>query len=241
MATEPRTEWHDPATHHPTHDAHHTHHARPDTTVDVEIPRTLNLRHDRVRWSAVLAGVVTALTSLLLLSLLGIAIGLTTVNAGTAAAQGGPPADLGRNLGIWGGAAGLVSFLLGGFVAARTAAVFDRSWGTLNGTLVFLLGLPIILWLAAQGLGFALGTFAQSLQIDPGSAANAADQARQSAQQAAQQVQPIDVAQAAERARNTAWSALLASLLGLAAGAVGGYLGTRRELEVNRVTGEVTE
>lgn len=212
-----------------------------DDDVDIEIPRTLNLQKDRVRWSAVIAGVVTALTCLLLLSLLGIAIGLTTVNAGTAAAQGAPPPDLGRNLGIWGGAAALISFLLGGFVAARTAAVFDRGWGALNGTLVFLLGLPIILWLAAQGLGFALGTFAQSMQIDPGTATNAATQAQQTAQQAAQQVQPIDVARAAERARNAAWSAFLVSLLGLGAGALGGYLGTRRELELNRRTGEITE
>src|SRR5829696_221614 len=100
-----------------------------DDDVEVKLPRTLNLDKDRIRWSAVLAGVVTALTSLLLLSLLGIAVGLSTVNAGTAAAQGAPPPDLGRNLGIWGGMSGLISFLLGGFVAARTAAVFDRGWG----------------------------------------------------------------------------------------------------------------
>jgi hypothetical protein len=212
-----------------------------DDDIKVEIPRTLNMRYDRVRWSAVLAGVVTALTSLLLLSLLGIAIGLTTVNAGTAAAQGAPPPDIGRNFGIWGAAAALISFLLGGFVAARTAAVFDRTWGALNGTLVFLLGLPIILWLAAQGMGFALGTFAQGLNLDPASAQNLANQAGQTAQQAQQQVQPVDVARAAEGARNAAWSALIVSLLGLAAGALGGFLGTRRELEIDRATGKVTE
>ena len=46
---------------------------------------------DRVHWGPIVAGLLTALTTLLLLSLLGLAVGLTTVNAGTAAAQGAPP------------------------------------------------------------------------------------------------------------------------------------------------------
>ena len=208
-----------------------------DREARVEIPPTLNLGRDRVRWGAVLAGVVTALTSLLLLSLLGIALGLTTVNAGTAAAQGAPPPDLGRNLGLWGAVAALISFLIGGFVAGRVAAVFDRSWGALNGALVFLLGLPLMLWLAAQGLGFVLGAFAQSVNLgapDVGAAMN-------QAQQAAQQVPPTEVARTAESVRNAAWTVLGVSLLGLIAGALGGYLGTRRELELDRATGRVHE
>ena len=239
MAMDPRRVRRDPDVHVTAQDrmVDHDIDVDGDREVDVKIPRTLNLRQDRVRWGAVIAGLVTALTSLPLLSLLGIAIGLTTVNAGTAAAQGGAPADLGRNLGLWGGAAGLLSFLIGGFVAARTGAVFDRGWGALNGTLVFLLGLPVILWLAAQGLGFVLGTFAQGLDLNAGTAQNLANQAGQ----VAQQIDPVDVARTAERVRNTAWSAFLVSLLGLGAGALGGYLGTRRELEVDRTTGQVTE
>src|SRR3954449_13459712 len=56
---------------------------------DVAIPREFNLMRDRVRWGPILAGFLTALTSLLVLNLLGLAVGFTTVNAGTAAAQGG--------------------------------------------------------------------------------------------------------------------------------------------------------
>jgi hypothetical protein len=210
-----------------------------DHTAEVEIPNTLNFMRDRVRWGPILAGLVTALTSLLLLSLLGLAFGLTMMNAGTAAAQGGPPAEAGRNAALWAAVSGLISFLLGGFVAGRTAAVFDRNWGALNGAMVFLVGVPVTLWLASQGLGAvlgSLGTLATGLNVNPAQVQASADQARQ----AAGNVQPIDVAQAAERARNTAWNALLISLLGLAAGALGGALGTRRELEVDRRTGEVT-
>src|ERR687886_2473176 len=205
----------------------------PGDTQDIAIPRGLNLMRDRVRWGPIVAGFLTALTSLLVLNLLGLAIGLTAVNAGTAAAQGGPPPDLGRNSAIWGALSGIISFLLGGYVAARTAAVFDRGWGALNGALVFLLGVPITFWLAGQGLGAVLGTLgglAPSLNVDPGSAQGAANQAANQAQQAAQNLQPIDVARAAEQARNAAWTALLAVLLGLGSGALGGWLGTHREV-----------
>ena len=212
--------------------------------LDVELPKAMNLRQDRVRWGPIVAGLVTALTSLLLLSLLGLALGLTTVNAGDAAAQGSLPEGAGRNSALWGALSALLSFLLGGYVAGKTSAVFDRNWGALNGALVFLLGVPVMLWLASQGLGAvlgSLGSFAGGLNADPGQVQNAAQNAGDQARQAAQNVQPIDVARAAERARNAAWGALAGSLLGLGASALGGYLGTRREVEVDRRTGRVSE
>ena len=211
-----------------------------DHNDDARIPQTLNLTRDRVRWGPIWAGLLTALTSLLVLSLLGLAIGLTVVNAGTAATQGNLPADSGRNSAIWGAVSGLLSFLLGGYVAGRTAAVFDRGWGALNGAMVFLLGVPITLVLASMGLGGILGTlgsFAAGLNIDPPALQTGANQA----QQAAPSVQPVDAMRAAEAARNGAWGALGGSLLALGASALGGALGARRELDVDRRTGPVGE
>lgn len=203
------------------------------------VPDAFELGRDRVHWGPIVAGLLTALTTLLLLSLLGLAIGLTTVNAGTAAAQGSPPPDAGRNSAIWAGLSGIVSFLLGGYVAGRTAALFNRSWGALNGALVFMLAVPLILWLAGQGLGTVLGSLGNlsgALASNPGAAQAAADQARSAAQATAQNVQPIDVARAAEGARNTAWGTLLGSLLGLGASALGGSLGTRHPTATQRTT-----
>jgi hypothetical protein len=211
-----------------------------DAERDIEIPQAYNLDRDRVRWGPIAAGLATALTSLLMLSLLGLAIGLTVVNAGDAAAQGAAPAGLGRNSAIWGALAGLIAFFLGGWVAGHSAAVFDRGWGALNGALVFLVGVPVILWLATMGLGTvlgSLGSLAGSLNPDPGTVQNVADQA----QQAAQNTQPIDVARAAANARNTAWGTLLGLVLALGASAVGGMAGIRRELEIDRRTGKVTD
>lgn len=212
----------------------------PDREHDVEIPRAYNLDRDRVRWGPIMAGLATALTSLLILSLLGLAIGLTLVNAGDAAAQGSAPSGLGRNSAIWGALAGLIAFFLGGWVAGHSAAVFDRGWGALNGALVFLVGVPIILWLASMGLGSvlgSLGSLAGSLNPDAGTVQNVADQARQ----AAQNTNPIDVARTAANARNTAWGTLLGLVLALGAAAAGGMAGTRREVEINERTGRVSE
>lgn len=211
-----------------------------DAEHDIEIPGAYNLDRDRVRWGPIMAGLVTALTSLLILSLLGLAIGLTVVNAGDAAAQGAAPAGLGRNSAIWSALSGLIAFFLGGWVAGHSAAVFDRGWGGLNGALVFLVGVPIILWLASMGLGSVLGSLgglAGNLNPDAGTVQNVADQARQ----AAQNTQPIDVARAAANARNTAWGTLLGLVLALGAAAAGGVAGTRRHLEIQPRTGRVTE
>ena len=211
-----------------------------DRAHDVRIPEAYNLNRDRVRWGPIFAGLATALTSMLFLSLLGLAFGLTVVNAGTAAAEGGAPQGTGTSSAIWAGLSALIAFFLGGLVAGKTGAIFDRGWGALNGALVFLTAVPITLLLASLGLGAVLGTlggFAGALNADPAMAQGAADQARQ----ATENVQPIDVARAAEQARNAAWGALLGMVVGLGASTLGGMLGTRRELAVNDATGRISD
>ena len=209
----------------------------------IELPEALNLARDRVRWGPIWAGLFTALTTLIILSLLGLAIGLTSVDAGQAAAQGGPPQGVGIGAAIWGALTAIVAFLLGGWVAGWTAAVFDRKWGALNGALVFLVAVPATLLLAGMGLGTLLGSvggFAGALNIDPGQVQSALQGAANQGQQAAGQTQPADVARAAEATRNGAWAALIGLLVGLGASALGGLLGTRREVSLDRATGQVT-
>jgi hypothetical protein len=204
---------------------------------EVEIPESYNLGRDRVRFGPVVAGLLTALTTLLLLGLLGLALGLTVVDAGDATARGDAGGGTGTFSAIWGALTGLLAFGLGGYVAGRTAAVFDRRWGALNGALVFMLGVPLTLWLAGQGLGFAtgaLGNFVGALNADPAQVQGAAQGAATQVQGAAQQIGPADVARVAEGARNAAWGTLLGAVLALGAGALGGWIGTRRELEVER-------
>src|SRR4051812_20837546 len=104
---------------------------------------------DRVRWGPILAGVLAALTTMLLLGLLGLAAGLTAVDARQASTSTGTAGDAGRNALIWSAVTALISFFVGGYVASKATDIRDRNWGAMNGALVFLAALPIMLWLAA--------------------------------------------------------------------------------------------
>ncbi len=189
------------------------------------VSQVMNLPADRVRWGPIWAGLLAAFFTLLVLSLLGLALGATTVNAGQAA-QGNvnANANAGQYAAIWAGVTAILSFLIGGYVAGRTAAVHERGWAALNGALVFLLALPILLWLASQGLGAVIGNasnIASGLGINLG-------QLGSTAAGAAKSVTPAQAQQAADTARNTAWGTLIGLLLGCGAGALGGTLGMRR-------------
>ncbi len=213
-------------------------------TREVDVPESYNLTRDRVRWGPIWAGLLTALTSLLLLSLLGLAVGLTAVDAERAAREGGVPLSTGIGTAIWGALSAILAFLLGGFVAGKTAAIFNRRWGALNGALVFLLAVPVILYLAGTTIGGLLGSignYAASLNIDPNQVREAAQGAANQAQQGAQQTTPEQVGTAAENARNGAWGTLLAALLGLGASALGGFLGTRNKVEVDPGTNRILQ
>jgi len=178
----------------------------------------------RIHWGPVVAGLLTAITAMTLLSLLGAAIGLTAFSAGAAAVQGAPPADAVRNAAVWGGISALLSFLLGGYVASRVAGLLDRRWGAWHGALVFMLAVPVLFWLAGQGLGGVVGGLSgYAATFNPG---YLADPARA----AAPGVNPSDILRAAAAARDAAWGAFLGALLGLGSGAIGGYLGVHHTL-----------
>jgi hypothetical protein len=214
-----------------------------DSTIDLAIPEATNMARDRVRWGPIIAGFLTALSTLVLMGLLGAAIGFSVIDAGEVAARDGAPAAAGPFSAIWAALSGIIAFMLGGFVAGKTAAVFDRKWGAFNGAMVFFLAVPVTLWLATMGLGGlvgALGGFASALNADPVTAQTAGAQAQQAAA-AAQQATPEQIAAAATAARNAAWATLLGLGLGLGAAALGGMLGTRRDLELDTVDGHITD
>lgn len=171
---------------------------------------------DRVRWSAVWAGVLASLTSLVILSLLGLAIGLSMVDA-TTTATSGPPIVFGRDSAIWEGAMAIISFLIGGYVAGRSANTTRRGTAALNGVVVFLLSMPFMLWLAGQGVGVVLGNLG-SLIGGLGLFGQLHSILTHTS------VTPGDVI----ATRNAAWGALIGVLLGLLFSTIGGLLGARR-------------
>jgi hypothetical protein len=91
-----------------------------------------------------------------------------------------------------------------------------------------MLALPIVLWLAGQGLGAVLGTvgnLASGLNLAASQAVGTAQNAG-----AAAQSNPTAVGDAAAAVRNGLWGSFIGSLLGLGASALGGWLGAHHLL-----------
>ena len=177
---------------------------------------------NRVQWGPIIAGVLTSIATLLILSVLGLAIGASVFE----------PRDAGESIGtgaaIWGALSAIVAFFLGGWVAAKTAAVGGPGSGMINGLMVGATILALLLWLVGSGIASIVGAIGSNI-VD---IANLAQDQGQTAQQAQQQAQTADPQQAFENVRDSAWGTLAGLLLPLIAAAVGGWLGhnKRREL-----------
>jgi len=191
-------------------------------------PRTVVVMPvDRVRWAAVLTGLVVALMTVTLLSVLGLAIGLTTVSPGNISGT------LGLGAGVWNAISVLIALVVGGWAAARTAAVPGRANGALNGAMVWIATIPLVFVLLGSGIatlaavaGSAVTTGAQLAAPLTGQAAN--ESALQATAQALiGQNAPTNAPSLISAGSLAAWGTLLALLLGLVAATLGGLLGAR--------------
>ena len=169
---------------------------------------------NRVQWGPIIAGSLAALGSLLVLTLLGIAIGSSAIEPGA------DVTDWGTGAGIWGGISALASLFIGGWVAAKTAAVDGPFAGLMNGLMAALATIVALLVAAAPGLDNALGFLGGNLS----NLANFTQDATANGQ--------VTGNPAFDDLEKGAWGTLLAVLLGLGAAALGGLLGhnQRRDL-----------
>jgi hypothetical protein len=225
------------------HDLHRNH-------IDVDMVRIVQ-PVDRVRWGAVLAGLFTTISTFILLSILGLAIGASAFNPGD------DLADFGTGAGIWGAISALIAFFVGGMIAARSAAVTGRGNGTLNGAMVWLVMIPLALYMVSSGIGTTLralgGVAATGIQAAApivgeaaGGAANlpgltvegvqataeAAGQAITAPEAQATVQAQVEAAlpsqqQVVDATETSSWGTLIALLLGLGAALLGGLAGAR--------------
>ena len=179
---------------------------------------------NRVQVGPILAGIITTIASMLILTVLGVAIGSSALE----------PRDSGETIGtaaaIWGIASALVSFLLGGWVAAKTAAVAGTGSGLINGLMVGAGVLVLVLWLAGSGVSGLIGSLGTGIEDIINLAEEqgvSVDQAQ--AEQAAQQVDPN---QAFDTVQEGSWWTLLGLVLPLAAAGAGGVLGHNERRDV---------
>ncbi|TFZ04445.1 hypothetical protein [Ramlibacter rhizophilus] len=162
----------------------------------------------RVSWGGVWSGLLVAIGVFLLLTVLGLAIGIS-------AADVGPGEDLNaRSLGIgaavWSGLTLLIALFIGGFVATSTGMVYDRTNGMIEGVLVWVLTLLLLIYMASSGISMLTSGVLGALGSVTRGAASAAATGFDAAQ-----LSSGDVDQVISRLRNPQTVEMVATATGL--------------------------
>ena len=177
---------------------------------------------NRVQFGPIVAGILTAIASMLVLTVLGLAIGASALE----------PREVGETVGtaatIWGIASAIISFFLGGWVAAKTAAVAGVGSGMINGFIVGAGILALVLWLVGSGLGAAIGLIGNNV----GEIANIVQDAGVPTAETGQAAAEAEAPNSFETVRDSAWGTLAGLLLPLVAGAIGGAVGHNKRSDV---------
>ena len=117
-------------------------------------------RMRRISWGAIFAGVAIALSLQLLLNLLGLGIGASTIDV----RQGDTPGSgLAIGAGVWFAISALLSLLAGGWAAGRLAGVPDRKDGMLHGFTTWSVTAIATIFLLGSAVGGILGGSASLL------------------------------------------------------------------------------
>jgi hypothetical protein len=189
----------------------------------------------RVRWGAVFAGLVVALALQVVLTLLGTAIGLSTMDNG--AGRG-----LGIGAAIWLILSVLISLYVGGLVTGHLAGVLTRGDGALHGVLMWGLSTILAVYFLASGVSSILGGAVQLASSGAAVTAGAAaqdsriaqrmDSAARSMMDTVQESAGEVVSNAREGATRGAWFALIGLALSAGAAALGAAQKAREGPEV---------
>lgn len=161
----------------------------------------------RVSWGGIFGGVLAAVGLLLLLAALGVAVGITAVDP-----QSMQLGKLGISAAIWTGVSLLLSLFLGGLVASRLGATFDRTTSFFEGFLVWVVALLLVAYLAAGGMAWVAGDAFSMMGGQPDISATP---------EAVQAIQPP--------AAKAAWITFGSLILSLGAALAGAMAGRRRQ------------
>lgn len=108
----------------------------------------------RVSWGAIFAGVVITLVTQLALSILGLGIGLSTINPAT---EQNPAQGFGTGAGIWFAVTTLISLFAGGWVAGRLAGIPRALDSLLHGLLTWGLATLLLFYFLTSTVGAIIG------------------------------------------------------------------------------------
>jgi hypothetical protein len=110
---------------------------------------------NQISWGAVFAGVVIALTLQLLLNLLGIGIGLATIDP--SAANNPDPKTFSIGAGVWWAISGIVAALIGGYAAGRLSGRPKESTTGWHGLIAWAGTTLVVFYLLSTALGAVVG------------------------------------------------------------------------------------
>ena len=216
----------------------------PDTRIHTANTANIVEFGDRVHWGAIISGLVVAISSQLLLSSLGAALGFSNI-AGSEA----PRTDSGgvaQAVGFWTILSVFISLFIGGWVTARSAGSINRSTALLNGVILWATTLTISSWLLASGVSgtFGLvaanaGNIANQVQQNGGTVPNVAANIPGVSPTASPSPVPTLSAQqtrdVAGSGAKASWGFTFGTLLGLAAAMIGAGIGARSVHHSHRV------
>lgn len=192
---------------------------------------------DRVRWGPILSGLMVAISTQLLLSALGAALGFSNI-AGSEAprSNSGPVAQA---VGVWSIISVFISLFIGGWVTARAAGSINRNTALLNGAILWATTLAISSWLLATGVSGAFGLAAskasdyaisqQAQQTQQNGGANIPGASSNAVPSPMPSVTAEQTRETAGNGAKASWGYTFASLLGLAAAVMGAGTGARNE------------
>ncbi len=144
------------------------------STVDAVVPddRLTSLRN-RVSWGAILAGVVAALVVQLLLNILGVGIGASSLDAANASDN---PSASGFSLtaGIWWTLSGIIASFVGGVVAGRLCGTSDNNTAHWHGFVSWCAATLVIFYLLTSAVGGIIGGTFNALGSTVGAAGKGA-------------------------------------------------------------------
>lgn len=198
----------------------------------------------RVSWGAVFAGAVVALVVQLMLSVLGIGIGASTIDPLT---EQNPAAGLGTGAGIWFVLTSLVALFVGGWVAGRMANAPLDTDRALHGVLTWGLTTLLTFYLLSTAIGGLIGGTANMLtrgmsavNVDSRTATRVENAASSAANTAANQLPSEQRAReigndaASGVAKAGIWTFIF-MLVGAIAAAIGGYVSSRNNVRHTNV------
>ena len=152
-------------------------HLSPSTPADDV--RTILL--NRVSWSAVLAGVVVSLVTQLILNLLGIGIGASTLNPAAGAAENPSATAFSIGAGLWWAISGIIAAAAGGYTAGRLAGRPKESTAGWHGLTSWAFTTLVVFYLLTSTVGGIIGGAYRTMADVAGSVATAAGGAVQTA------------------------------------------------------------